>query len=311
MKNELIVKDNALINASYNLELTEQRLVLLSIVKARKTGEGIEADSKLEIHAQDYAKNFHVTLDQAYKALKNAVLNLFERKFSYETTYADTGKKKIVKSRWVSDISYVDDLAILEITFAPKVVPLITRLEEHFTSYELIQVSNLTGKYAVRLYELLISWRKTGKMPIITIEQLRYRLGIEPHEYKTMSNFKRVVIEPSILQINKSTDIFVKYEQHKQGRTISGFSFNFTQKKPHQVRSGSLREKNTIEIFTGLTEKQITFFAHKLAYDSSFASRYAEVGEEYSDLEARLRKKLADENFVKKISKDLIRLDFK
>ena len=32
---ELVVKDNALINASYNLDLTEQRLILLAIVEAK------------------------------------------------------------------------------------------------------------------------------------------------------------------------------------------------------------------------------------------------------------------------------------
>ncbi|MFX7201658.1 RepB family plasmid replication initiator protein, partial [Acinetobacter baumannii] len=55
MKNDLVVKDNALINASYNLEVTEQRLILLSIIRARETGQGISSDSKLEIHASDYA----------------------------------------------------------------------------------------------------------------------------------------------------------------------------------------------------------------------------------------------------------------
>ena len=126
-----------------------------------------------------------------------------------------------------------------------------------------------------------------------------------------MNHFKSRVLEPSLKQINEHTDIILKYEQHKLGRTITGFSFSFKQKNPHQVRSGSLRDKNTIDMFTGLTEKQITFFAHKLAHDNSFASRYAEVGEEYSDLEARLRKKLADQTFVEKISKDLVRLGFK
>lgn len=33
---DLVVKDNALINASYNLDLVEQRLILLAIVEARK-----------------------------------------------------------------------------------------------------------------------------------------------------------------------------------------------------------------------------------------------------------------------------------
>ena len=40
MKTELIVKDNALINASYNLDLVEQRLILLAIVEARNQVKG-------------------------------------------------------------------------------------------------------------------------------------------------------------------------------------------------------------------------------------------------------------------------------
>ena len=35
MKKDLVVKDNALINASYNLDLVEQRLILLAILAAR------------------------------------------------------------------------------------------------------------------------------------------------------------------------------------------------------------------------------------------------------------------------------------
>ena len=74
---------------------------------------------------------------------------------------------------------YVDTLAILEITFAPDVVPLITRLEEHFTSYQLKQVSQLTSKYAIRLYELLIAWREVGKTPQIDLAEFRQKIGVE------------------------------------------------------------------------------------------------------------------------------------
>jgi hypothetical protein len=55
MKNGLVVKDNALMNASYNLEVTEQRLILLAIINAILTGAGITSDSKLEIHASYYS----------------------------------------------------------------------------------------------------------------------------------------------------------------------------------------------------------------------------------------------------------------
>ncbi|MDX8205429.1 RepB family plasmid replication initiator protein, partial [Acinetobacter pittii] len=37
---QLVVKDNALINASYTLSLVEQRIVLLAIIEARETQKG-------------------------------------------------------------------------------------------------------------------------------------------------------------------------------------------------------------------------------------------------------------------------------
>ena len=46
-----------------------------------------------------------------------------------------------------------------------------------------------------------------------------------------MNDFKKRVLDPSINQINDKTDIKVKVEQHKTGRTISGFSFKFKQKQ--------------------------------------------------------------------------------
>ena len=37
---KLVVKDNALMNASYNLDLVEQRLILLAIVEAKRVRKG-------------------------------------------------------------------------------------------------------------------------------------------------------------------------------------------------------------------------------------------------------------------------------
>lgn len=273
MKNGLVVKDNALMNASYNLEVTEQRLILLAIINARETHQGITSDSKLEIHANDYASQFHVTKEAAYKALKTAVNNLFERQFSFkEETKKGVG---VVRSRWVSRIKYIDDSAILEITFAPDVVPLITRLEKHFTSYQIQQVTQLTGKYAIRLYELLIAWREVGKVPQIELLEFRAKLGVEDDEYKAMNHFKSRVLEPSIKQINQHTDITVSYEQHKRGRTITGFSFKFKQKSQPKIEVK--RDPNTVDLFTKMTDSQRIKFGSKLAYDERVQSEYSHL----------------------------------
>ena len=294
MKNELVVKDNLLINASYNLEVTEQRLILLAIINARQTSNGITADSKLEIHASDYATRFNVTNDGAYRALKNAVLNLFDRQFSFKEEDKN-GKIGTVKSRWVSRIKYIDDSATLEITFAPDVVPLITRLEQHFTSYQIKQVAQLTGKYAIRLYELLIAWREVGKVPQINLAEFRNKIGVEDDEYMRMSDFKIRVLEPSIKQINGHTDITVTYEQHKKGRSITGFSFKFKQKPQAKIEKtiNPKRDPNTPDFFIKMTDAQRHLFANKMS-EMPEMSKYSQGTESYQQFAVRIAEMLLE-----------------
>lgn len=307
MKNGLVVKDNALMNASYNLEVTEQRLILLAIINARETGAGITSDSKLEIHASDYSKQFNVTKEAAYKALKNAVNNLFERQFSFQ----EETKKGIgtVRSRWVSRIKYIDDSATLEITFAPDVVPLITRLEQHFTSYQIIQVAQLTGKYAIRLYELLIAWREVGKVPQIELSDFRERLGVEVDEYKAMNHFKSRVLEPSIKQINEHTDITVSYEQHKKGRTITGFSFRFKQKQLAK-KIETKRDPNTPDFFIKMTDAQRHLFANKMSEMPEMSS-YSQGTESFQQFAIRIADMLLQPEKFRKLYPILEKAGFK
>jgi plasmid replication initiation protein len=296
---ELVVKDNALINASYNLDTTEQRLILLAIVQAREVRKDVDANSTLEVHAQHYMKQFNVDRHAAYEALKNAANSLFERKFSYKGIHEATQKEKIIKSRWVSKIAYVDSAGILELVFAPDVIPLITQLEQSFTSYELKQISSLTSKYAIRLYELLIQWRSISKTPVFLVDDFRFKLGLGSDEYKIMSNFKKKVLDAALTQINEKTDIVASYEQHKSGRNITGFSFSFLPKKTKDDEKDSSKR---------LSDKQIMLFANKLAHHDPFASQKAAVGESYKDLEKRLLVELRDIKNVRKyvdVLKDL------
>lgn len=241
MKKSLVVKGNALINASYNLDLVEQRLILLAIVGARESNQGVNSNAPLIIHAESYINHFGVARQTAYQALKDATRNLLGRRFSYQ----EEREKGIasVTSNWVSQVSYIDETASVEIIFTPAVVPMITALEKHFTSYELEQVSSLTSAYAVRLYEVLIAWRSTGKTPVIDLNDFRFKLGVEPHEYPRMNNFKSKVLDFSVKQINNHTDILVSYKQHKTGRKITGFSFSFKQKKNQESNTKKTNRK--------------------------------------------------------------------
>jgi len=233
---KLVVKDNALMNASYNLDLVEQRLILLAIIEARESGKGINANDPLTVHAESYISQFNVARQTAYQALKDACDDLFSRQFSYQEIN-ERGNTENVRSRWVSEIRYVDAEATVKLIFAPIVIPLITRLEKRFTQYEMKQIAQLSTGYAIRLYELLICWRTTGKTPVIELSEFRQKMGVLDSEYQRMYDFKKYVLEPSIKQVNEHTDIIATYEQHKKGRLITGFSFKFKAKKQNSDKT--------------------------------------------------------------------------
>ena len=299
-KNEVVVKDNALINASYNLDTVEQRLILLAILQARETKTGIDANTRLRIHASDYMDRFNVSKHAAYKALKTAVTNLFGRQFSYLTIDDKTGKSKKVISRWVQNIAYIDDAATLEVTFTMDVVPLITRLEKQFTSYQLKQVTQLTGKYAIRLYELLIAWREVVKTPIFEIADFRSKLGLSLDDYPRLDTFKRRVLESAVKQVNEHTDIIVTVEQHKDGRSICSFSFSFKQKKVAKKPLKNLEDQNSLKAFPKMTDAQRHLFANKLS-ELPEMSKYSQGTESYSQFAVRIAEMLHDQDLVNEL----------
>jgi plasmid replication initiation protein len=307
---ELIVKDNALINASYNLDLVEQRLILLAIVEARESGKGINANDPLTVHAESYINHFSVHRNTAYQALKDACKDLFARQFSYQ----EQRPKGVVNitSRWVSQIAYVDNSATVELIFAPAIIPLVTRLEEQFTSYELKQVSGLSSAYAIRLYELLIAWRSTGKTPVIELSDFRQKLGVLETEYNRMHDFKKRVLDPAIKQINEHTDITVKVEQHKKGRSVSGFSFKFKQKQQPKIEKpiDPKRDPNTPDFFIPMTDSQRHLFAHKLS-EMHEMSEYSVGTESYKDFAKRIAEMLLEPEKFRTFYPLLVQLGFK
>ena len=308
MKTELIVKDNALINASYNLDLVEQRLILLAILEARESGKGINANDPLTVHAESYINQFGVHRNTAYQALKDACDDLFARQFSYQSL-SEKGNVINHKSRWVSEVAYIDNEAVVRLIFAPAIVPLITRLEEQFTKYEIQQISNLTSAYAVRLYEILIAWRSTGKTPLITLYDFRQKIGVLDTEYKRMYDFKKYVLDIALKQVNEHTDITVKVEQHKTGRSITGFSFSFKQKKSATHSVESKRDPNTLDLFSKITDKQRHLFANKLS-ELPEMSKYSQGTESYQQFAVRIAAMLQDAEKFKELLPLLRKLGF-
>ncbi|MGE6409808.1 replication initiation protein RepM [Psychrobacter sp. NPDC078761] len=270
-KSNLVVKTHHLNTVLQNLKLAEIRIVQLAVVDARETGKGLTAETPLRIDALRYAEVFDTTRQNGYLMMKEAEDTLFNRRFSY---IDDEGK--LVKSRWLSQVRYLDDEGAIEVVFTPAVVQGITRIdgaEEFFTKYLLEQTATMTSNYSVRLYELLVQWKQAKKTPMFELQEFRGQLGVEDDEYKAMSNFKIRVLDLAVEEINEKSDLNINYSQKKKGRKIIGFTFTVHEKpkaKTEVVKKE--RDVSTGDMFTvdGLNDKQLGRIARNPAFMAEY-----------------------------------------
>jgi plasmid replication initiation protein len=287
-ENRLVVKANSLIDASFNLSLVEQRLMLLAITEAREL-QNLSPETPIEVRAVTYREQYSVDRSESYKQLAEASKQLFNRQFSYIDTYKNDDAVSV--SRWVNEVTYVTDKGMVVLYLNRNVISMISRLEEQFTKYHLMQISDLSSQYSVRLYELMAKYINLGNSRKYSIEEIRGLFGIGINEYKSMSDFKKRVLDLAVNELNEKTDITVKYEQFKSGRVITHLLFKITKKR----EKTSPQNDKVID----LTDKQILMFSDKLSRDLVFQSHFtANAGESTQDYASRIADKLVDPFYV-------------
>jgi len=249
-KSELVVKSNQLVEASYRLDLVEQRIILASIVAARESQQGL-GDGFVTIDAKRFVEMFGMEEGSVYGQLKEALDTLFNRFIIVRDIHPESGHERVSKVRWISTASYIDGAGAIQIRFAQDMVPYITRLEKEFTTYRLEKIGKMSSAHAVRLYELLIQYLSAQKREI-EIKWLKDTLQLN-EEYTRISDFKKRVIDVAVLQINEYSDIKISYEQKKTGRAITHFIFKIeskikttAEKKKSPIINKEYIEKNAL-----------------------------------------------------------------
>lgn len=259
MKNDLVKKSNSLNEAHYFLTVAEYRILHMafSTLAECDVNPVFFRNVRFTIRARDYMELYGVDRTTAYQALREASERLFDRYFSYdELVDKNLMLYERIKSRWVTKIGYQDNQAYITFFLSDDVLSMVGSLKEQYTYLNLHKLVNLTSIYAIRLYEMLMQWRKTKTVPMIELEELRLRLGIAEKEYPAMKDFKKRVLDKALEQINEFTDITASYEQIKDGRKITGFRFSYKDKAkaPKALPNKTERDPTTVDIFDGFTD---------------------------------------------------------
>lgn len=228
----LISKANRLIEAAYRLTLAEQRLLLAVIaqIDSRPSEKDI-VDLGFTVSAGQIANLFEVPLNQSYDLLRDAAERIAERWVVIEHPDPDNPSLAYTRTRWLSAIDYLPSEGRIRLFLSPKIMPYLTQLAGEFARYKLKHVAAMTSVYAIRLYELLIQWQMQGEREV-GVDWLKERFAV-PDNYSRIYDLKRRVVEPAVEQINTHSNLWVKWTQRKQGRTVVAFRFEFGL-KPNQ-----------------------------------------------------------------------------
>lgn len=272
ISNNLVKKSNKLVSASYSLTVNEQRLLLACLSKVDSRKKLYDTDLFV-VTVQQMQELFYTEENEknVYRDLKEAAEKLLERKVRIDEPNSITG---YTIANFVQAAKFEPDLMQVSVRFTYDLSPYLSELTEKFTEYRLSHIAQLTSSYAIRIYEMLVSWfGRDGKYTEnkIEISKLRQILNIS-NKYGQFGQLKQYVLDPAIQQINENTDFNVSVEFSKRGRAYHWITFKFEQKADVQAAEQAKRMEREQRSLQSLAAKQNRMIMEqKQAYEQKLA----------------------------------------
>ncbi|WP_426575346.1 replication initiation protein (plasmid) [Xenorhabdus stockiae] len=234
--NSLIVQGNQLIEGSYDISLSEMRLLYMALNQVEPLKPMPQKEYVLK--ARDYQSQYGLDLTNCYKQLRDAADSLARKPI---ITYEWNEKKKRidkVQRFWFEKLSYSasekNDSDVL-VKFSGSVSQYLYELKNEFTAFNIENIVKLDSPFSFRLYSWLCKYRNLNKhknanglisTDPFEIVWMKERVGLID-SYNDYRDFKKRVLEPAVVSINANTDLSVTYEQVKTGRWITAITFHF------------------------------------------------------------------------------------
>lgn len=230
----LVTQSNKLIEGSYDVNLSEIRLLWLALTKV--DSKLPQPEREYTLTAGEYSAMYELDLNNCYKQLRKIADTLGTKPI---ITYEFNEKKKRIDkvSRfWFSKISYgVDGEPEITLKFSDEVSKYLYEIKSEFTQMNIFNMTRLDSSFAFRLFSWLSKYKnldkyKTPKGVIktdpISISWMKERFGLLD-KYNEYKHFKVRILEPAIASINRTTNYNVTYEQKKTGKAVTHIIFKF------------------------------------------------------------------------------------
>ena len=243
MKKLTVVQHNELIEASYQLDIDQMRLINLALTKidSRKKNIGL-----ISIYPDEFVKMYDLNDKNAWRNIRNAFLGILQKTFNMPYV----NKKGELVDCWVNWLVELsahrnpDISQEIKIEFSPKIEPYLFELSGKFTQINFEYASKLNTPFSFRLYQWFIREHtlKRGQYYelVMTVKEIKKRALLDK-SYSEWCDFRRWVIQPAIDAINQKTNLSVTYEIIKRRNKAHSIRFTYIDEM-QQLLSGNVVE---------------------------------------------------------------------
>lgn len=236
-----VVKANSLVEAKYDLNLMEQKILSFAISKI----DPISSNNYVKIKVKEIC-SFLGTTHKRYDEIRNILIKLRKRDIII-TQYDQKGDiERELIAGWINNVEY--DSGLIEIEFPNKLMPYFVELKERYTMYDLSNICHISGKFSLRIYELLKE-NEYKKSVIFDYEKMKEIMCLED-KFNRYYDFKKNVLLPAQAELEQLTDIRFEYEEIKIGRNVHALEFKiYKNKEVIETRNKDFVENKRLDYY--------------------------------------------------------------
>ncbi|WP_282021155.1 replication initiation protein, partial [Planomicrobium okeanokoites] len=203
-------KEISMSKLSHGLTLNQMQLLAYAIYSTQRNG-------KTEFHKADFEKKFEIEKYQTIHA-KQDVQKISGLQFSIE----DLDNNYFEYWNVFGSIKY--KMGLFTFRWNEEFVPHILELKDKFITTDLTITSQFKSGFSWTLYDFIKAHYGYWHKPI-SKDALMRLFGVEDKKtyQKNTGDFKKMVLDVAIKEINKYTELEVRYNVEKEGRAIVGF----------------------------------------------------------------------------------------
>lgn len=233
-KEYMVVAKNEAMRAKMPYTLQEAKLAGVVISRIHpfrdEKFQEIKFETKILLEMMNISKNDYEYLYRITEGLLNNAITIKD-------------KGQVLQANIISSALYNDTRSEVKILIDPRMAPYLLQLQKGgFTQFYLSNILGLSSKYSIAMYMFLKSF-EVQRCVTKSIEELKFCLGIETHEYQNFKDFRVRVLETAQKELGEKTDIRFEYiPAEKKGKKVIKITFTINWNPDNKTRINQLNQ---------------------------------------------------------------------